>query len=279
MKIIDLKYKLIEILIEFYYKRECENIIAIYLEDRFGIKTQNTELNDEQVYIFQNDLELFKKNYPIQYITGKAWFYKSFFKIDSSVLIPRPETEELTELAIKKMKLSNAKKILDIGSGSGCIALSIAKELSGTSCSALEISDDAINIIKKNIEILNIGNVEVVKADFLDENSWVYLDCYDFIVSNPPYIPYSEKNAMSGSTILYEPELALFPEHDDDLIFYKKILKFAQNGHLVDNGVILCEINEFSSSKIHEWLKPLKINYMLIKDMQGKDRILSIQGL
>jgi release factor glutamine methyltransferase len=279
MKMCNLKYKLDLILSEYYDNRECDNICAIYFEDRFGLKKYDFEINIEQYDIFLKDMELFKKNYPVQYITEKAWFYKSFFKIDSSVLIPRPETEELTELAIQKIKTSNAKKILDIGSGSGCIVLSIAKEIPETLCTALEISKDAINIIKKNIEFLNLQNAELVNADFLDESSWPHLDCYDIIVSNPPYIPLSEKNAMSESTIKYEPEIALYPEHDDDLIFYKKILKFAQSGHLKVNGVIMCEINEFASAKIHSWLQPLNIDYNLIKDMQGKDRILTLQRI
>lgn len=279
MKFLDLNIKLTKILSDFHDFRECENISAIYFEDRFGIKSKNIDLNPKQFELFLKDLELFKKNYPVQYITEKAWFYKSLFKIDSSVLIPRPETEELTDITIQKIKLSNAKKILDIGSGSGCIALSIAKEIPGTSCTALEISNDAINIITKNIENLNIENVEIVCGDFLDENIWTNLDCYDVIVSNPPYIPTSEKYAMSESTVLYEPEIALFPEHDDELIFYKKILKFAQSGHLQENGMILCEINEFATAKIHSWLQALNINYKLIKDMQGKDRILSMQEI
>jgi release factor glutamine methyltransferase len=279
MKNLDLKYKLNKILSEFYNLRECENISSIYFEDRFGIKTNNIELNDEQNAIFLHDLELFKKNYPVQYITEKAWFYKSIFKIDSSVLIPRPETEELTEFAIKKIKSSDRKKILDIGSGSGCIVLSIAKEIPKTRCTALEISKEAIIIIKKNIEVLNIKNTDIINSDFLDENTWTDLDNYDIIVSNPPYIPNCEKDIMSDSTVKYEPEIALYPENDDDLIFYKKILKFAQSGHLNENGVILCEINEYSTDKIHSWLQKLNINYKLHKDMQGKDRILSIQDL
>lgn len=279
MKILELKYKLNNILSKFHNPRECENISTIYFEDRFGIKNNSIELNDKQNAIFLNDLELFKKNYPVQYISEKAWFYKSIFRIDSSVLIPRPETEELTELAIKKIKSSDRKKILDIGSGSGCIVLSIAKEIPETKCTALEISKEAVNIIKKNIDVLNIKNTDVANSDFLDENTWTDLDNYDIIVSNPPYIPHREKDFMSDSTVRFEPEIALFPENDDDLIFYKKILKFAQSGHLNENGVILCEINEFSTTKIHSWLQNQNINYKLLKDIQGKDRILSIQEI
>ncbi len=269
--------KLIETLEQFYEVRECQNIAKIYFEDRFQITSNNTNIVSEQfLNIFYLDLERFRLREPVQYITGKAWFFNSLFSVDNSVLIPRPETEELVKKVLDLKPKYNDPKIIDIGTGSGCIALSIGKEWHKAEIEGVEISENALKIAEKNKSDFNIKNVSFQRIDFLDESNWQKTGIYDIIVSNPPYISVDEANEMDYSTLNFEPRIALFPKGEDHLIFYKKIIDFAEN-HLNPGGKILCEINEFHASAISGLLMGKNLIFKLHKDMQDKDRILEIQ--
>jgi release factor glutamine methyltransferase len=209
----------------------------------------------------------------VQYITGKAWFYKSFFSVNKSVLIPRSETEELVDLVLKSNQKDSKIKILDIGTGSGCIALSIASYLPFATVEGIDISGEAILMCEKNKQDLNIGNASFNRVDFLNRDKYFEGKKYDLIVSNPPYISYTEKHLIGKSTLDHEPEIALFPQNEDYLIFYRAIMQFAED-HLVAGGKIFCEINEFRSNEITQIIPDFVKSWIIHKDINNKDRFL-----
>lgn len=254
--------------------RESENIAKIYLQDRFNINfNQEIEITELMENFFRSDLKRLIDGEPVQYVVGKAFFYDSFFKVNNSVLIPRPETELLVHECISICKNLGKGRILEIGSGSGCIALSIAKELKNVHITSIDISSKALLIANKNKEILDIENVEFKKIDFLNKLLWDGLGKFDLIVSNPPYIKSSEKELMGESTLQYEPHLALFPKHDDYLIFYKYIFEFAKT-HLNKNGTVACELNEFSVNDLIQEISLDNSTWEIINDFQEKPRVL-----
>jgi len=267
--------KLLKVLLKLYPEREAHNIAKIYFQDRFGISNKSVNLSSVDSAILNLDIQRFKNNEPIQYIVEKTFFFDSFFKINKSVLIPRPETETLVQSAINSIK-KYAPTILDIGTGSGCIALSIAAKYTDAQITAIDISSEALSIARINKEAFNIKNVNFKKIDFLDKTSHDDLITYDIIVSNPPYIKQDEKQLMSTSTLKYEPDIALFPPGEDYLVFYKSIFEFAKS-HLNKKGVVLCEINEFSKKDLAKLLFHYNYKWEIINDFQGKPRVLKLE--
>jgi release factor glutamine methyltransferase len=178
---------------------------------------------------------------PIDYILGYTYFYGLKIKVSKDTLIPRPETEELVELILNENQTRSGLKILDIGTGSGCIALALNSNLVNAEVTALDVSDAALEIAKKNSVQLDL-NINFIQLDMLNENLWSQIENYDIIVSNPPYIPQEEKKDMTSSVLDYEPHLALFVENDP-LIFYKQILKFATS-HLNPKGRVYFETSQ-----------------------------------
>ncbi len=265
--------KLLAILESIYPKRETRNIAKLYFEDRFGVIAPE-DIVKLKKDIFNSDLLRFQTGEPLQYIVGKAFFYNSFFKVDKSVLIPRPETELLVDEATNSIENKNVK-VLDIGTGSGCIALSIAKEKPNTLITAIDVSESALVIASHNKKSLNITNTEFKLMDFLNKGNWTKLEKYDLIVSNPPYIKESEKKLMGDSTLRFEPKIALFPNNTDHLIFYKMIFEFATS-HLNPGGNIYCEINEYTTDELKNIIKQYNYNWKFIHDLQGKPRILHL---
>lgn len=265
---------LISHLSHLHTKREAENITKIYIEDRFDVKyDEKCEITESMNQIFNSDLKRLIAGEPVQYVVGKAFFYNSFFKVNHSVLIPRPETETLVYESITFCKNIKRPRILEIGSGSGCIALSIAQELENAKITSFDISSKAIEVANKNKKALNLKNVKFKKIDFLDKSQWTEFGNFDLIVSNPPYIKNSEKELMSDSTLRYEPQLALFPEHPDYLVFYKYIFELAKT-NLNQGGIIACELNEFSVNDIQHELLLYNYNWKIINDLQDKPRVL-----
>lgn len=265
-----------EILSKFYDEREMTNIIRIYFHDKFQVSgPEILNLTEHSAKIFETDIDRFRLNEPVQYITGKAWFYKSLFSVDNSVLIPRPETEELVDLIIKTENRKEDLKILDIGTGSGCIALSLAIEMRKAKIEAIDISEEALSIAEKNKKDLNVRNVSFIYNDFLNKSGWIQFGNFDVIVSNPPYISNDEKELMSESTLKHEPQLALFPGANDHLIFYRRIFEFATN-HLNPGGTIYCELNEFRSEEIKKIIPQNFHSGQILSDINGKDRILKV---
>lgn len=219
---------------------------------------------------------------PIQYILGYTEFYGLPFKVNPSVLIPRPETEELVEWAISTMgslQLTTdslqlaGRNILDIGTGSGCIAITLKKNLPGFAVSAIDISPEALQTAKDNAQ-LNTVDVNFIQDDILNPTHHTLLTPrYSLIISNPPYVTLADKQQMHTNVTDFEPHTALFVPEDDPLIFYKAIAGFA-SAHLEQNGLLFLEINESYGEQTVELLKHNRFtNIELKKDMSGRDRM------
>jgi release factor glutamine methyltransferase len=225
----------------------------------------NQELNNDNIISFENIISDLKQNIPIQYILGEAHFYDLKFKVNSSTLIPRGETEELVQYIL----IHDFTSVLDIGTGSGCIAISIAKN-SNSKITAIDNSIEALEIAKSNA-ILNSVKINFVLSDVFNFSD---TKKYDLIVSNPPYVLESEKKIMDKNVLDYEPHNALFVSDNDPLVYYNEIAKIATN-NLNKNGLLFFEINENYSKQIIELLSNLNfVDIELKKDINGRDRII-----
>jgi release factor glutamine methyltransferase len=208
---------------------------------------------------------------PIQYILGETEFYGRKFFVNKNVLIPRCETEELVDLVIKENHFTKTN-ILDIGTGSGCIAISLDCELPDTIVYAIDISPDALKVAVKNCNY-NKANVLFAEYDILGNSKFPYDIKFDTIVSNPPYIRMSEKKYMHDNVLKYEPHIALFVEDSSPLVYYDACLRFAEN-YLSNKGEIYVEINEFLGEEALALFHNYEFDANLIKDISGKNRII-----
>jgi release factor glutamine methyltransferase len=215
-------------------------------------------------------------NVPLQYITGTAFFMGLDFEVNSSVLIPRPETEELVSLVLKSLNHLNGNKtyhILDIGTGSGCIAISLKRFLPTTHVTALDISGDALKVAKGNA-IKNNVSVDFIETDILNSQYWNDIPNADLIISNPPYVTHAEKHQMQPNVLNYEPHTALFVSDKDPLLFYRVILDLAKI-KLQEGGTLWFEINEaFGDDILQLSLNQGFVDANIIFDFQGKSRFL-----
>ncbi len=243
-------------------------------------KLSNAQLSKLKQYL--DELLAYK---PVQYVLNEAWFYRMKFFVNEDVLIPRPETEELVSLIVNDVRSSKHEvrgedpiaiglRILDIGTGSGCIAISLKKELQKCNLTALEVSEEALFIAKKNAHDLE-AKIGFVKNNFLDEKTWHQFGKYDVIVSNPPYIPEKEKEILSKNVTEFEPGIALFVPNDDPFIFYKMIAKFAKS-HLNSSGKIYVEIHENYAKEVQQIFTGYNFKSEIKKDIYGKERIISV---
>lgn len=232
------------------------------------------QLEPSMVEVLNIALTKLLNNVPIQYVTGRAWFYNSRFTVTDAVLIPRPETEELVLEIIHFLKKNSPKKILDIGTGSGCIPISIKKNIPTAQISSLDVSEKALDVAKQNA-IENNTEINFFQFDFLQDQNFTSLPRYDVIISNPPYIPQNEKTILDKNVTDYEPHLALFVPDNDRLLFYKKILIFAEE-HLEKEGRIFLEVHEDFAKDTAEIFINAHYEVTIKKDMQGKDRMLLI---
>lgn len=264
-----------------YEQREAENICNILLEEFTGLnKVQRlvaatTTLSEQQQRNIDTALQQLLLHKPLQQVLGYTWFYHNKFIVNENVLIPRPETEELVDVIIKENQHQSIS-ILDIGTGSGCIAISLQLNLHNATVTAIDISNKALYIAQQNAQQLN-ANIHFIELDFLNESHWQQLPQFDIIVSNPPYITYEEKNEMHKNVLDHEPHLALFTPNNDALIFYRKIAAFAQ-AHLKLNGKIYVEINETLSHQTQEIFTSNNYTTTVLKDLQRKDRMIRIVG-
>lgn len=237
-------------------------------------------INKEEQTVIFNALEDLKNEKPIQYIIGETEFYGLPFKVNKYTLIPRPETEELVTLVLKttKQKLKESKPLtcLDIGTGSGCIAISLAKELKEAQVYAIDVSTEAIKKAKENAVLNNVA-IEFIKCDILNAcNETLNKDLkFNVIVSNPPYVRNLEKAEIKNNVLNNEPHLALFVEDDNPLLFYKAIAEFATK-KLHKNGKLFFEINEYLGEETKALVESIGFkNVEIIKDIFNKDRMLS----
>jgi release factor glutamine methyltransferase len=233
------------------------------------IANQTISVKQEIMNTIHEDIVRLKLHEPVQYITGFSEFYELTVKVNPHVLIPRPETEELVDL-IAEEHGGKALKILDIGTGSGCIALALKSKMPSSQIYATDISNEAL-IIANESAMINKLHVHFMLSDILKENL-PYHD-FDLWVSNPPYVMESEKALMHENVLKYEPATALFVPDHDPLVYYRAILKKG-HGHLKEGGKVYFEINEALGQEMLELIK--KEGYVegkIIKDLNGKDRI------
>ena len=265
-----------------YDDREAENISDWIFENVTGLKrwerrgNRNKELNETDSEKLKKYLDELLKHKPVQYVLNEAWFYKRKFYVNENVLIPRPETEELVEWIVKDEKNNaggNSKQtnIIDIGTGSGCIPVSLKKELPEANVTAIDVSEKALVVSKKNAAELNAA-INFFQTDFLKENEWEALPQFDIIVSNPPYIPINEKEILAKNVIDFEPEIALFVENNDPFIFYKAIAKFAKC-HLKEKGRIYVEVHEEYAKQVKIIFENAGLISEIKKDIYGKERM------
>ena len=209
---------------------------------------------------------------PIQYIIGNEYFYNRCFNVNPSVLIPRPETEELCKIIIEENEDETSKQILDIGTGSGCIAITLSLEIANSNVAAWDISDDALKTARNNAKQLQ-ADIDFQKRDILQQQDSP-LQKWDIIVSNPPYVRESEQSTMPPNVLKYEPGTALFVKDGDPLIFYNTISKYASQ-HLHNKGRLYFEINE---ALANETVKVIESNGLtdikILKDYYGKERFI-----
>ncbi len=260
-----------------YPESEIQNFIYLIFEYLLNYTKIDIHLNSNLVISEKIAREIneivneLKKNKPIQYIFKKTEFFGLPFKLTPDTMIPRQETEELVDWIIKDNK-ENKFKILDIGTGCGCIAVVLARNLTSCSIEALDISRKAINLAKANARINN-APVRFFRYDILKYGTRKLKRPYDIIVSNPPYIRESEKSTLPGNVLYYEPHKALFVPNNDPLIFYRAIAKFGLQ-NLNNKGILYLEINEALAKQVAEELD--KSNYEKIivgRDINGKDRM------
>lgn len=283
MTILEAGKKLKDKLATIYNNREAENITDMVLENITGYSKserliyKTKLLNDDQLKKLNNHINELMLHKPVQYVLHEAWFAGMKFYVDENVLIPRPETEELVEWIVQDFKFSIANlklTILDIGSGSGCIAIALKKKLPFGNVYALDINDKALEITLKNA-VANDAEIELIHADILNVDKQQSFSIFDIIVSNPPYIKQSEANQMAENVLKYEPASALFVPDENALLFYNAIADFALI-NLNDNGKLYFEINETLGNEVASLLAAKGFsNIILKKDLQGKDRMIS----
>ena len=264
-----------------YESDELKNIIELVIEHITNM-TRAEQLKNKVPYLTCTQLEnldtiteRLKKNEPVQYVLGEAWFAGMKFKVNKNVLIPRPETEELVDWIVKESQKSivESQNIIDIGTGSGCIPITIKKKLPEANVSAIDVCSEALFTATENAIELST-EVGFLLLDFLDEEKWKELGQYDIIVSNPPYIKRSEINTMHDRVKEFEPHLALFVPDNDALLFYKKLSAFSLD-HLKPGGSLFLEINEsLGKQVVNNFRSGGFSNIELRKDMQGKDRMI-----
>ncbi|MEO6136201.1 MAG: peptide chain release factor N(5)-glutamine methyltransferase, partial [Ginsengibacter sp.] len=273
-------------LAKIYGEREAAQITDWVFENvthqkRWQRMAESKKLNDEDSQKINDYLAQLLTNKPVQYVLNEAWFYKRKFYVDENVLIPRPETEELVEWIITdaKERIDNLKtlaateqfSIIDIGTGSGCMPISLKKEMPDITVDAIDVSEGALKVAKKNAASLE-ADVEFYDMDFLNETEWDTLSKYDVIVSNPPYIPVEDKEVLSKNVTDFEPGVALFVDNKNPFIFYEKIVAFAKT-HLKSKGKIYVEVHEEYAKDVKNIFENNGFPSTIKKDIYGRERM------
>jgi len=270
---------------EIYGKNEVDSFFFMLTEDYFGIERFTLALDPDIVITKEQETSIFsalselKLEKPIQHILGKAHFYGLEFTVNEHTLIPRPETEELITFILEKAKYATNKNlsILDIGTGSGCIAIALKKKLPDAKVFAIDISENALEVAQKNAKDNDV-EVQFVQADVLSLNDLHIFknndEPFHIIVSNPPYVRNLEKAEMRKNVLEYEPDSALFVEDNNPLVFYDKIANLAMK-YLKINGSLYFEINQYLGKEMIDLLDGKQFqNIELRKDIFGVDRML-----
>jgi len=268
-----IKNKFIEGLSSIYEEGEAKSIARIVFEDVFPLSDGIDFSEEKEEQLGEIQLRLLKGE-PIQYILKQADFFGLKLQVNPAVLIPRQETEELVALIVETCGKCFEGSILDIGTGSGCISIALKKQLEKAQVHACDISKDALKIAKSNAQKYQL-DIRFFICDILNQEQRNLLPKYDIIISNPPYIPKEEAVLMPDRVKTHEPELALFVEDDDALLFYRHITDFALH-HLNPNGKIFFELNEYNASEMARLAKEKGFqNVQIHKDLNGNERMLS----
>lgn len=276
MKLKDIQKRFHVELHTFFSKEEIDSVFYLLIDAFYKVSrlqlAMDLGITVEDDKDILNALELLKQEKPIQYIIGETEFYGFPFVVNEHVLIPRPETEELVEWIVRFSSKTSEINILDIGTGSGCIAVSLAKHFPNAKTYALDVSEKAIETAKHNAKLNNV-EVTFFEADILKTRAIEDLK-FDIIVSNPPYVRDQEKPMMKPNVLDHEPHLALFVRDHDALQFYKAITQFALN-NLVENGSLFFEINEYLGKDMIDLLVSSHFSDIELKqDIFKKDRMI-----
>lgn len=284
MNVSELKSRFVKELEGLYTKEEIRVFFNWLAEAYLGLKPFELSINQEQIITvekladFETALQKLSQEKPIQQILGKSHFYGLEFRLNEHTLIPRPETEELVAMIIEDFRSHQGViRMLDIGTGSGCIPISIAKNLSQAQLYAIDIADQALKVAKQNaIEnkvVVKFGQIDILKASMLS-NLFTEVDQFDVIISNPPYVRELEKSQMKNNVLKYEPERALFVSDDNPLLFYDHIANMAAE-HLKGGGRLYFEINQYLGKQMLELVNHAGFMQVeVLKDGFGNDRML-----
>jgi len=265
-----------------YEKGEADSITEIVMEHitRWSrlerILHKDVPLSFTQKKLLAQIIDRLQQHEPIQYIINEASFAGMIFYVDRNVLIPRPETEELMGWIINESTIRKpASRVLDVGTGSGCIAIALKSKLQDAEIWACDLSDEALNIARMNADALNT-TIDFVPLNFLDAEQRKQLPNVDIIVSNPPYIPQKDKIEMKKNVLEFEPATALFVPDDDSLVFYNAIADFGKE-KLNEGGSIYVEIHENLGHQVKNLFELNGYNSVeMRKDLQGKDRMIKV---
>ena len=276
--LIELAYQQLQQKLEILYdKREASTIANWVIEHITGLKRMDrllkkaVLLNEDQIEILNKQTKRLLNSEPVQYVLGEAWFAGNCFFVDPAVLIPRPETEELIEWIKADGAIDPMHQILDIGTGSGCIPITLKLYKPSSSILSIDISAAALLVAQQNATNLDAA-INFKQIDFLDQKNWTSFSQFDCIVSNPPYIKESERSSMSKNVTDFEPDIALFVPDIDPLIFYRKIAEFGME-HLAKNGAIYLEINQSLGNDVCSLFQEIGYTTELRKDFNENDRM------
>jgi release factor glutamine methyltransferase len=272
-----IRRSLIHQLSESFPGNEASSITRLILE-HVGFTEKSVFMNPSSEVTFETTSKItkivneLKKNRPIQYILGQTWFMDLPFLVNEHVLIPRPETEEMVSLILQD-NCCKEPSVIDIGCGSGCIAITLAHYIPASKVSAMDVDAMALQVSRKNA-LLHHVTVNFMHQSIFDAGTGSGENTYDIIVSNPPYVTQSDKLLMSANVTEFEPGIALFVSDDDPLIFYREIIRFSEN-NLSEKGTIWVEINERFGAETSQLFFDAGYGALkLLKDIHGKDRFI-----
>ncbi len=276
MTCLEARCLLIDQLTPLYGDREARNIARIVLEELLQKRPVPlaAAIDAALQHRLRQNLERLLFGEPVQYVTGHAWFYGLRFLTDPRALIPRPETEELVRRVLETCRAEAPMRVLDIGTGSGCIAVTLKKNRPSWEVFALDISAEALELAQQNATS-NQCAIHAIRQDILEVKHWLRWGRFDLIVSNPPYIPHSEQRLMPAQVLEYEPASALFVPDDDPLLFYEAIAGFA-HAALDPAGYLFLEVNAFRAGEVARLMEHAGLVEVAIEpDMQGRQRMVS----